>query len=94
MLSMGCMTYLFRISKDGEHRLQNMPMFRDFLDVFLKDLSRFLPEHDMEFTNVLVRSIVPMSKALHQMVPMELHEIKEYLYVLTKKEFIQLSTYS
>ena len=49
----------------------------DFFDVFPEDLPDLPPPREVEFTIDLYPDVVPRSKALYQMSPIELRELKK-----------------
>ena len=57
--------------------LASIPMVREFLDVFPKDLPRLSPERDMEFSIELEPSTAPISRCSYRMAPKELAEMKK-----------------
>ncbi|XP_043699971.1 uncharacterized protein LOC122650637 [Telopea speciosissima] len=71
--------------------LTDVPIVRDFSDVFLEDLVELPPKRDMEFSIELVPGTMPISKAPYRMAPVELKELKNQLEELLDKGFIQPS---
>nr|GEY35962.1 hypothetical protein [Tanacetum cinerariifolium] len=53
-------------------RLEDMPIVRDFLEVFPKDLPRFLPMQQVEFQIDLVLGAAPVARALYRLASIEL----------------------
>nr|GFA44791.1 reverse transcriptase [Tanacetum cinerariifolium] len=77
-------------SSDGPS-LETHPIVRDFSDVFPEELSRILPEREVEFGIELISGTQPISKALYRMAPIELKELKEKLQELLDLGFIRPS---
>ena len=52
MMKKGCKGYLatVRDTQQGELKLEDIPVVREFLDVFLEDLSRLPPDREIEFS--------------------------------------------
>ena len=76
-----------------EHKvkLEDVPIVRDFLEVFLEDLPGLSSDREIEFVIELVPGTTPMSKVLYKMAPTELKELKIQLQELLDKKFIQPS---
>ena len=71
--------------------LEDIPVVRDFLDVFLDDLLDVPPEKEVELTMDLVPGTNPISKVPYRMEPIELKELKVQLQELLDKGFIRPS---
>ena len=63
-------------SKKVASSLEEIPVVKDFLEVFLKELNRLPPHCEVEFMNELEVNTAPISKVPHQMVPGDLNELK------------------
>ena len=70
--------------------LEDIPVVRDFPDVFPYDLLDLPLEMEVEFTIDLVLGTNPISKAPYRMAPIELKELKVQLQELLDKGFIRL----
>jgi hypothetical protein len=57
-------------------KLEDIHVVREFLDVFLDDLSSMPPERAIEFKIELQPGTTPIIKALYKMSPVELVELK------------------
>jgi hypothetical protein len=68
--------------------VEEIPMVREFLDVFLDDLPGMLPEGDIEFKIELQLGTAPITKSLDKMTQEELVELKIQLKGLLDKGFI------
>jgi hypothetical protein len=71
-----------------ELKLEDIHVVREFLDVFLDDLSSMPPERAIEFKIELQPGTTPIIKALYKMSPVELAELKIQLQDLQDKGFI------
>nr|XP_025628319.1 uncharacterized protein LOC112721473 [Arachis hypogaea] len=56
--------------------LDQIPIVRDFPEVFPKDIPEFPPQREIEFVIELVSEVRPVSIALYQMASIELAELK------------------
>ena len=72
-------------------KLDDIPIVREFSDVFPKDLPRIPIDRKIEFSIDLLPGISPISKAPYRMAPTELKELKEQLQELLDKGFIRPS---
>ena len=72
-------------------KLDDIPIVREFLDVFPKDLSGIPVDREIEFSIDLLPGTSRISKALYQMAPTELKELKEQLQELLDKGYIRPS---
>ena len=68
-----------------------IPMVREFLEVFSKDLPRLSPQREIEFSIELAPSTNLISIAPYRMAPLELRELKVQLQDLLDKGFIKPS---
>ena len=93
MLKKGCKGYLatVRDTQQGELKLEDIPVMKEFLDVFLEDLSGFPPDRKIEFSIDLLPGSSPISKAPYRMAPIELKELKEQLQELLDLGFTRPS---
>lgn len=66
----------------------DVPVVKDFLDVFPEDLPGVLPDKQLEFTINLISRVGIISKTLYRMAPIELQELKLQMQELLDKSFI------
>ncbi|XP_057540689.1 uncharacterized protein LOC130818541 [Amaranthus tricolor] len=66
-------------------RIDDIPVVRDFKDVFSEELSGMPPKRDVDFSIDLVLGTEPISKALYRMAPKEMEELKVQLEELLEK---------
>ena len=80
LLNKDCQGFLAHVvCNENEVRLEDMPIVRDFPDVFPNNLPGLLPDREMEFTIDLVLGTTPISKAPYRMTSIELKELKVQL---------------
>ncbi|RVW70653.1 Retrovirus-related Pol polyprotein from transposon 17.6 [Vitis vinifera] len=79
------------VSNGSDLKLEDIPIVREYPDVFPEDLPGLPLEREVEFTIDLVPGTGPMSKAPYRMAPMELKELKVQLQELLDKGFIRPS---
>ena len=93
LLQKGCKGYLAHVvdTRSSEVRLQDVPVVRDFLDVFPDDLSGLPPEREIDFPIDLVPSTAPIYLPPYRMAPAELKELKTQLQELVNRGFIRPS---
>ena len=72
-------------------KLDDIPVVREFSDVFLKDLPGIPIDREIEFSIDLLPGTSPISKAPYRMALTELKELKEQLQELLEKGFIRPS---
>ena len=75
-----------------EAKLETIPIFKEFLEVFPKELIGLPPDRELEFTIDLIPSSAPVSQAPYRMAPSELKELKVQLQDLVDIGFIRPST--
>ncbi|XP_070057133.1 uncharacterized protein [Nicotiana tomentosiformis] len=71
--------------------VDSVPVVREFLDVFLVDLSGMPPDRDIDFGIDLVPGTQPISIPPYHMASVEMKELKEQLRKLLDKGFIRPS---
>ncbi|OMO91869.1 reverse transcriptase [Corchorus capsularis] len=87
----GFLAYVKDTQIDESVRLEDIPIVKDFPDVFPEDLPGLPPDREIEFEIDLVPGTTPISKAPYRMAPSELRELKEQLQELLDKKFIHPS---
>ncbi|BBN68138.1 hypothetical protein Prudu_296S000100 [Prunus dulcis] len=93
LLRKGCSGYLAHVvdTRKQELKLEDIPVVRDFPDVFPDDLPGLPPHREIEFTIELIPGMSPISQAPYRMAPAELNELKVQLQELVDKGFIRPS---
>ena len=88
----GCQGFLAYVVNEGNDlKLEDIPIVKDYPDVFPEDLPGLPPEREVEFTIDLAPGRAPISKAPYRMAPLELKELKIQLQELLDKGFIRPS---
>ncbi|GJX24712.1 hypothetical protein Tco_0231008 [Tanacetum coccineum] len=96
--SRGCDVFLAHITtkeakdKSEEKRLEDVPIVKDFPEVFLEDLSCIPPARQVEFQIDLVPGAAPVARAPYRLAPFEMKELAEQLQELSDKGFIRPSS--
>ena len=87
------MGYLAHVvdTRSSEVRLEDVPVVRDFLDVFPDNLPGLPPEREIDFPIDLVPSTTPISLPPYKMALVELKELKTQLQELVDRGFIRPS---
>ena len=93
MLRKGCQGYLaYVVETEKEGTLvDEIPVVREFPDVFPDDIASLPPEREVEFTIDLIPGTKPISIPAYRMAPAELRELKAQLEELLSKGFIRPS---
>ncbi|GJZ31644.1 putative reverse transcriptase domain-containing protein [Tanacetum coccineum] len=94
----GCLIFLANVTtketkdKSMEKRLEDMPIVRDFPDVFPEDLSGLPPAQKVEFQIDLMPGVAPVARAPYRLAPSEMKELSKQLKELSDKGFIRPSS--
>ncbi|GJT51736.1 putative reverse transcriptase domain-containing protein [Tanacetum coccineum] len=78
--------------KSDEKRLEDIPVVREFLEVFLEDLPGLPPVRQVEFQIDLILGAVPVTRAPYRLALSEMHKLSNQLQELADRGFIQPST--
>ena len=82
----GYLAYIVENYKDA--KLDDIPIVRDYPDIFSDELPGLPPKREVEFTIELVPGRTPILKAPYRMAPLELKELKAQLQEMLDKGFI------
>ncbi|GKC69572.1 putative reverse transcriptase domain-containing protein, partial [Tanacetum coccineum] len=91
----GCPVFLAHVTtkevedKSEKKRLEDVPIVRDFPEVFPEDLSGLPPTRQVEFQIDLVPGAAPVARAPYRLAPSEMKELSEQLKELSDKGFIR-----
>ncbi|GJW72198.1 putative reverse transcriptase domain-containing protein [Tanacetum coccineum] len=93
----GCQVFLVQMMKKEEteafeKRIENVPIVRDFLEVFPKDLPGLPPTRQVEFHIELIPGATPVASAPYRLAPAKMKELAEQLKELSDKGFIRPSS--
>ncbi|GKC80324.1 putative reverse transcriptase domain-containing protein, partial [Tanacetum coccineum] len=72
-----------------EKRLEDVPIVRDFPEVFLKDLPGIPPTRQVEYQIDLIPGVAPVARAPYRLAPFEMKELSDQLQKLFDKDFIR-----
>ncbi|GJT12694.1 putative reverse transcriptase domain-containing protein [Tanacetum coccineum] len=78
--------------KSEKKRLKDVPIVRDFPEVFPEDLPGLPPTRQVEFQIDLVPGAAPVARAPYRLAPSEMKELSEQLKELFDKGFIRPSS--
>ncbi|GJR69441.1 putative reverse transcriptase domain-containing protein [Tanacetum coccineum] len=78
--------------KSGEKRLEDVPIVREFPEVFPEDLPGLPPTRQVEFQINLMSGAAPVARAPYRLAPSEMKELSEQLQELSDKGFIRPSS--
>ncbi|GJS40001.1 putative reverse transcriptase domain-containing protein [Tanacetum coccineum] len=93
----GCQVFLVQMMKKeeteaSEKRIEDVPVVRDFQEVFPEDLSGLPPSRQVEFHIELIPGAAPVARAPYHLAPAEMKELAEQLKELSDKGFIRPSS--
>ncbi|GKA03308.1 putative reverse transcriptase domain-containing protein [Tanacetum coccineum] len=94
----GCPVFLAHVTtkevedKSEKKRLEDVPIVRDFPEVFPKDLPGLPPTRQVEFQIDLIPGAAPVARAPYRLAPSEMKELSEQLKELSDKGFIRPSS--
>ncbi|GJR16451.1 putative reverse transcriptase domain-containing protein [Tanacetum coccineum] len=97
-LSKGCDVFLAHITmkeakdKSKGKRLEDVPIVKDFPEVFPEDFPGIPPARQVEFQIDLVPGVAPVPRAPYRLAPSEMKELAEQLQELSDKGFIRPSS--
>ncbi|GKC58961.1 hypothetical protein Tco_1086559 [Tanacetum coccineum] len=97
-LQKGCHVFLAHITekktkdKSEEKRLEDVPIMRNFSNVFPEDLSGLPPTQKVEFQINLVPGVAPVARTPYRLPPSEMKELSDQLQELSDKGFIRPSS--
>ncbi|GKE44757.1 hypothetical protein Tco_1472041, partial [Tanacetum coccineum] len=94
----GCLVFLENVNtketedKSEKKRLEDIPIVRDFPDVFPEDLSGLPLTRQVEFQIDLIPGAAAVARAPYLLAPSEMKELSEQLEELSEKGFIRPSS--
>ena len=86
----GYQAYVVEVRED-DVRLEDIPVVREFPDVFPDDLLRLPPDIEIDFQIELASGTEPISRAPYKMAPAELKELKVQMEEMVNKGFVRSS---
>nr|GEZ11843.1 putative reverse transcriptase domain-containing protein [Tanacetum cinerariifolium] len=78
--------------KSDEKRLEDIPVVKEFSDIFPEDLPSLPPVRQVEFQINLIPEAAPIARTLYRLAPLEMQELSNQLQELTDRVFIRPST--
>ncbi|GKB60817.1 putative reverse transcriptase domain-containing protein [Tanacetum coccineum] len=97
-MAKGCQVFLAQISAKKEEdksdgkQIKDVPIVRDFPQVFLEDLPGLPPARPVEFQIDLIPGAAPVARASYRLAPSKMKELSEQLQELFDKGFIRPSS--
>ncbi|GJV69591.1 putative reverse transcriptase domain-containing protein [Tanacetum coccineum] len=96
-IDQGCQVFLIQMMKEEkteilERRIEDMPVVRDFLEVFPEDFLGLPLTRRVEFHIELIPGAAPVARAPYRLAPAEMKELAEQLKELSDKGFIRPSS--
>ncbi|GKB72758.1 hypothetical protein Tco_0934170 [Tanacetum coccineum] len=94
----GCLIFLAHVTtketedKSEKKRLEDVPIVRDFPEVFPEDLLGLRPTRQVEFQIDLIPGAAPIARAPYRLFPLEMKELSDQLQELSDKGFIRPSS--
>ncbi|GJV81429.1 putative reverse transcriptase domain-containing protein [Tanacetum coccineum] len=90
----GCELFLAQVTEQEskEKRLEDVPVIRDFPEVFPEDLPGLPPPRQVEFRIDLIPGAAPVARAPYRLAPSEMKELSKQLQELSEKGFIRPSS--
>ncbi|GJU82518.1 putative reverse transcriptase domain-containing protein, partial [Tanacetum coccineum] len=94
----GCPVFLAHVTtkevedKSEKKRLEDVPIVRDFPEVFPEDLPGLPLTRQVEFQIDLILGAAPVARAPYRLAPSEMKELSEQLKELSEKGFIRPSS--
>nr|GEY86161.1 reverse transcriptase domain-containing protein [Tanacetum cinerariifolium] len=73
--------------KSEDKRLEDIPVVREFPDVFPKDLPGLPPVRQVEFQIDLIPGAAPVARAPYRLAPSEMHELSDQLQKLADQDY-------
>ncbi|KAI3797626.1 hypothetical protein L1987_32886 [Smallanthus sonchifolius] len=88
-----CYAFLAHVveKKREENRIQDIPIVRNYPDVFPEDLPGLPPVRQIEFQIDLIPGAAPVAKSPYRLAPSEMQELSSQLQELLEKGFIRPS---
>ncbi|GJX53842.1 reverse transcriptase domain-containing protein [Tanacetum coccineum] len=89
-----CQVFMIQVmeKKADEKRLEDIPVVKEFPDVFPEDLPGIPPVRQVEFQIDLIPGAAPIARTPYRLAPSEMQELSNQLQELTDRGFIRPST--
>ncbi|GJS11323.1 putative reverse transcriptase domain-containing protein [Tanacetum coccineum] len=84
-------TLIIREKKSDDKRLEDIPIVREFPEVFPEDLPGLPPVRQVEFQIDLIPRAAPMARAPYRLAPSEMQELSNQLQELEDRESLPIT---
>ncbi|GKB49507.1 putative reverse transcriptase domain-containing protein [Tanacetum coccineum] len=93
-ISRGCQVFIAQVmeKKSDDKRLEDIPVVREFPEIFPEDLPGLPPVRQIEFQIDLIPGAAPVARAPYRLAPSEMQELSNQLQELADRGFIRPST--
>ncbi|GJU32143.1 putative reverse transcriptase domain-containing protein [Tanacetum coccineum] len=93
-ISRGCQVFMIQVmeKKSDDKGLEDLPVVKEFPNVFLEDLPGLLPIRQVEFQIDLIPGAAPVARTPYRLAPSKMQELSNQLQELTDRGFIRPST--
>ncbi|GJU78680.1 putative reverse transcriptase domain-containing protein [Tanacetum coccineum] len=93
-ISQGCQVFMIQVmeKKSDKKKLEDIPVVKEFPDVFPEDLPGIPPVRQVEFQIDLIPGAAPIARTPYRLAPSEMQELSNQLQELTDRGFIRPST--
>nr|GFA10394.1 putative reverse transcriptase domain-containing protein [Tanacetum cinerariifolium] len=83
-ISRGCQIFMIQVmeKKSDEKRLEDIPVVKEFLDIFLEDLPGLPPARQVEFQIDLIPGIAPVARAPYRLAPSEFSKCDFWIRIM------------
>nr|GEV73605.1 putative reverse transcriptase domain-containing protein [Tanacetum cinerariifolium]GEW09245.1 putative reverse transcriptase domain-containing protein [Tanacetum cinerariifolium] len=90
----GCQVFIAQVmeKKSDKKQLEDIPVVREFLEIFPEELHSLPPVRQVEFQIDLILGATPVARAPYKLAPSEMQELSNQLQELADRSFIQPST--
>ncbi|GJR41621.1 hypothetical protein Tco_1309724 [Tanacetum coccineum] len=78
-------------TRADEPELSEIPVVRDFTNVFLEDLLGLPPKRQVEFRIYLIPRVTPVARSPYRLAPSEMQELSEQLQICNYRELNKLT---
>ncbi|GJY87115.1 hypothetical protein Tco_0501743 [Tanacetum coccineum] len=90
----GCQVFMIQVmeKKSDEKKVEDIPVVKEFPDVFPEDIPGLPPVRQVEFQIDLIPGAAPVTRTPYRLAPLEMQELSKQLQELTDQGFIRSST--
>nr|GEU37690.1 putative reverse transcriptase domain-containing protein [Tanacetum cinerariifolium] len=93
-ISRGCQVFIAQVmeTKSDEKRLENIPVVKEFPEVFPEDLPGLPPVHQVKFQIDLIPGATPVARSPYRLAHSKMQELSDQLQELADQGFIRPSS--